>query len=101
MTHQDPDVPDRIRIVQHNLIDICDLLGATLVMDGNDVTFVARDRTGRYEMTARMGDWIVADPRSGWRIVPDREAGRSQPVGPEVATPAAEVHRARQQVPTT
>ena len=67
--------PQPTRILEHTLIDICDLLGATFALDGATVVFVRRSGGSRQEWRARLGDWLVADGPS-WRVVADAEFGQ-------------------------
>ena len=95
----DPDsVAPPIRILEHNLIDICDLLEATFGLDGVDVTFSCRSAGIRRRWQGRLGDWLVLDSDANWLVVSDAQFGRirSQRAGDEskpgrpVAAPAVE-----------
>lgn len=102
MAGTSPDAtPAPIRIREHTLIDICDLLDATFTLDGEAVSFVCRSRGVRREWNGRLGDWLVADAAS-WRIVPDAEFGRAQagsPTGGSMDAGAASERAASEAVP--
>ncbi len=72
-----------IRILEHNLIDICDLLGATFSLDGVHVTFSNHSEHGARQWQGRLGDWLVSDGDANWFVVSDAEFGRlrSEPAG--------------------
>jgi hypothetical protein len=72
-----------IRILEHNLIDICDLLEATFGLDGVDVTFSRRSAGVDRRWQGQLGDWLVADSNANWFVVSDAEFGRlrSGPAG--------------------
>jgi hypothetical protein len=78
-----------IRILEHNLIDICDLLEATFSLVGVDVTFSVRSAGGDRTWQGQLGDWLVADSDANWFVVSDAEFGRlrSQPTGDAVPGP--------------
>ncbi len=74
--------PAPIRLLEHNLIDVCDLLDATFSLDRTRVAFVRRRAGGRDEWRGDLGDWLVPDG-PGWRVVPDAEFGRTLAAGAE------------------
>jgi hypothetical protein len=88
-----------IRILEHNLIDICDLLEATFGLDGVDVSFSRRSAGTDRRWHGQLGDWLVAGSDGNWFVMSDAEFGRlrspsardgSQPGQPVAAVPAAE-----------
>ncbi|HET9649797.1 MAG TPA: hypothetical protein VFP34_16410 [Microlunatus sp.] len=78
MTSSDPaGRTEPIRILQHNLIDVCELLGATFSLDGTAVSFVRRAGGGvREQWSGHLGDWMVTEDDVNWHLVPDAEFGR-------------------------
>lgn len=93
---------DPIRLIEHNLIDICDVLEASFALDGTEVSFVARGE-GRPRWTGQLGDWLVPDPGPTWRIVSDVEFGRlhSAPAREEAQSAPAPVTSTRASLPST
>ena len=94
--------PDAVRLLEHSLLDIEQLLGAdSFSIDGNEVVF--RRRPSSHWSAAiwrgRVGDWLVRDGDAHWRIVSDQPltldhhpdaAVRSTTQPPQVRMTAAE-----------
>lgn len=75
-----------IRLREHTLVDVSDLLDAdTFALVDQDVTFTRR-RAGQpvQRWHARIGDWCVPDDGEGWRLVADAESTTVAPA-PEAA----------------
>lgn len=67
--------PDAVRLLEHSLLDIEQLLGAdSFSIDGDEVVF---RRRSSHQLPAviwrgRVGDWLVRDGDAHWRIVSDQ-----------------------------
>jgi hypothetical protein len=93
-----------VRLLEHNLIRIQDLLGASrFAVVERSVEFTVPARSGRpaQRVGGSFGDWLVRDGGSEWRIVPDGGAQDTRhPI--ESADEPAEVPRpSRRAVPST
>jgi hypothetical protein len=67
--------PSALRLLEHSLLDIEELLGAdSFTVDGDQVVFRRRATGTRAAVSweGRMGDWLVSDGAAHWRIVSDQ-----------------------------
>ena len=89
-THPLARSDDAIRLREHTLVEIGDLLGAdSFSLVDEEVTFTRRAVGDQPAMrwVGRLGDWLVSDGQSFWRIVSD-PSGSDRPVLPDEATTA-------------
>lgn len=74
-THPLASDPSALRLLEHTLLDIEELLGAdSFTVDEDHVVFRRRATASRAATTweGRMGDWLVSDGAAHWRIVSDQ-----------------------------
>ena len=72
-----------VRLLEHNLLDIEESLGAdSFTVDADEVTFRRRASGTRPAATwrGRIGDWLVQDGDAHWRIASDQPTTLDQPV---------------------
>lgn len=75
--------PHAVRLLEHSLLEIEELLGAdSFSVDGDTVTFRRRARADTAVATwqGRIGDWLVQDGSAHWRIVSDDVVTLGPPV---------------------
>lgn len=75
--------PRAIRLLEHNLLDIEEALGAdSFTVDADEVIFRRRASGILPTLTwrGRIGDWLVHDGDAHWRIVPDEPATLDRPI---------------------
>jgi hypothetical protein len=75
--------PSAVRLLEHNLLDIEETLGAdSFTLDADEVTFRRRARGTSPAVTwrGRIGDWLVRDGEAHWRIASDQPPTLDQPV---------------------
>ena len=67
-----------VQILEGSLSDVSDMIGADFFsLDGRQVSFVRKARFGQpeYRWVGQLGDWLVAEGSSSWRLVPDTDIG--------------------------
>lgn len=67
--------PGAVRLSEHNLLDIEEMLGAdSFTLDEDDVVFRRRGFGGASAVSwqGQLGDWLVRDGAGFWRIVSDQ-----------------------------
>lgn len=66
---------DAVRLLEHNLVVIEELLGASrFSVTGRSVEFTVRSGgSGSIALQGSFGDWVVPDTPTGWRIVADSD----------------------------
>lgn len=67
--------PDAVRLLEHSLLEVEVLLGATsFSLNESEVVFRRRPSHRRPAATwkGRIGDWLVRDGEAHWRIVSDQ-----------------------------
>lgn len=67
--------PSAVRLLEHNLLEIEETLGAdSFSLDADQVVFRRRATPGGLATSwqGRLGDWLVRDGADHWRIVSDQ-----------------------------
>lgn len=70
-----------LRIREHTLLDVSDLLGAdTFSLVDEEVTFTRRQtpEQGAQRWMARLGDWLILDDERKWQLVADSAVTEDQ-----------------------